>query len=252
MRLPAPFKPWAEHIAAEIAGAHVLFTTRNGGVSSGPFATLNLGRLTEDAPEAVQRNRARLQALLGARLAMTRQVHGARVLRLGAGSTPPPEVTQSGPPLELEEADGQATALRGIAPMVLTADCLPIAVAGGGAVAVLHAGWRGLAGGVIEEGVRAIRELGSGAPLQAAIGPGARVCCYEVGTEVHRQFARYGAGVRRGANLDLAAVAHHQLSASGVEAIHDVGLCTICRAEFFSHRRDRGITGRQAGVAWLT
>jgi hypothetical protein len=138
--------------------------------------------------------------------------------------------------------------------MVLVADCLPIAVAGGGAVAMLHAGWRGLAEGVLAEGVRAVRELGRDGPLEAAIGPGAGGCCYEVGEEVHRQFASYGERVRKGSNLDLKAIARAQLERAGVQTVHDVQLCTICSSPelFFSHRRDRGITGRQAGIAWLS
>jgi YfiH family protein len=147
-------------------------------------------------------------------------------------------------------ADGQATALAGVAPVVLVADCLPIAIAGEGAVAMLHAGWRGLAGGVIAEGVRALRELGASGPLTAAVGPGAGVCCYEVGEEVHSAFEpRF----RSGRNLDLKGVARAQLEGSGVEDVHDTRLCTLCGDPrlFFSHRRDAGVTGRQAGIAWL-
>jgi polyphenol oxidase len=127
------------------------------------------------------------------------------------------------------------------------ADCLPVLLAAEGGVAALHCGWRPLAGGIVEEGLRALREVGADGPVQAAIGPGARGCCYEVGEEVHAHFAAYDA--RRGRNLDLAAVARAQLEANGVE-VHDTGLCTICDERFFSHRRDRGVTGRQAGVAW--
>ena len=92
-------------------------------------------------------------------------------------------------------------------------------------------------------------------PLEAAIGPGAGGCCYEVGEEVHAEFAGLATHVRRGRNLDLKAIARDQLhEAAGVSAVHDVGLCTICSddALFFSHRRDRGVTGRQAGIAWLS
>jgi YfiH family protein len=233
-----------------LPGARAGFTTRRGGVSSGAYATLNLGRLTSDDPEAVTRNRATLQSLAGGRLAMIRQVHRARVRRLEVAA----EADQDASPGELEEADGQVTAKRGVAPMVLVADCLPIAVAGGGAVAMLHAGWRGLAEGVLAEGVRAVRELGREGPLEAAIGPGAGGCCYEVGEEVHRQFASYGERVREGSNLDLKAIASAQLERAGVQTVHDVQLCTICSSPelFFSHRRDRGITGRQAGIAWLS
>ena len=119
---------------------------------------------------------------------------------------------------------------------------------------MLHAGWRGLAGGIVAEGVRAIRELGADGPLEAAIGPGAGGCCYEVGDEVHEVFADYGERVRRGRNLDLKAIAREQLERAGVQTVHDVELCTICSDEslFFSHRRDRGVTGRQAGLVWLS
>jgi hypothetical protein len=152
--------------------------------------------------------------------------------------------------------DGQATDLPGVALAALVADCLPIAVAGGGAVAMLHAGWRGLHGGVIAAGVTAVRELSrtSGElKLAAAIGPGAGACCYEVGQEVHDAFAEYP-DVRRGDNLDLKEIARRQLSAAGVGEVHDIELCTLCapRELLYSHRRDRGVTGRQAGVAWLT
>ena len=244
MRLPEPFKPWGEHLAIDLPGARVVFTTRRGGRSTGPYASLNLGRLTGDRPEWVRKNRAQLQAELGVRLAHIRQVHGSRVVRLTA-------MPEDGP---LEEVDGQATTLRGVAPTVLVADCLPIAVAGEGAVAMLHAGWRGLAGGIVEEGVAALRELGANGPLTAAIGPGAGACCYQVGEEVHEQFQGLGEHLRHGRNLDLKAIARQRLERAGVTAVHDVGLCTICADEalLFSHRRDRGVTGRQAGIAWLT
>jgi YfiH family protein len=136
--------------------------------------------------------------------------------------------------------------------MVLAADCLPIAIAGEGAVAMLHAGWRGLASGVVAEGVSALRALGADGPFEAAVGPGAGPCCYEVGEEVHAAFGPDA--VRRGRNLDLKAIARAQLERAGVAAVHDVELCTICADPvlFFSHRRDRGVTGRQAGVAWLS
>jgi purine-nucleoside/S-methyl-5'-thioadenosine phosphorylase / adenosine deaminase len=253
VRLPDPFYARGEHLGIDLPGAQAMFTTRRGGFSEGPYATLNLGRLTADEPEAVQRNRARLHDEVGVPPALIRQVHGVTVRRIAAlpveGMMPLPDEG-----LELPEADGQATALRAVAPMVMTADCLPIALAGQGAVAMLHAGWRGLAAGILAEGVRAVRELGADDPLEAAIGPGAGPCCYEVGEEVHREFAGYDGRVRRGRNLDLKAIAREQLEAAGVRAVHDVGLCTMCSdaSLFFSHRRDRGVTGRQAGLAWLS
>ncbi len=232
-----------ERLVFELPGAGAAFTTRHGGVSSGPWTSLNLGRLTDDDPVAVEENRKRLAHAVGAPLAMIRQVHGTdvRVLAAPADTAEP-----------LAEADGQATASPGVAPIVLVADCLPIAVAGSGAAAILHAGWRGLAGGIVERGVRAVRELGAGGPLEAVIGPGAGRCCYEVGEEVHDQFASYGADARNGGALDLKAVARLQLQRAGVERVTDVGICTICDRDFFSHRRDQGVTGRQAGVVWLS
>jgi polyphenol oxidase len=223
------------HIAVTLPGAEALFTTRRGGVSEGPYATLNLGLWTDDDPARVRENRARVSKLVGASLAQGRQVHGAHVRR----------VTEPDP--KPEEADGQVTALQGVAPMALVADCLPIALAAPGAVAMLHAGWRGLAAGIVEAGVAALGEP----PAAAAIGPGAGGCCYEVGEEVHAAFDDEG---RVGDNLDLKTLAHRRLEAAGVPEIHDVGICTICAdpALFFSHRRDHGVTGRQAGMVWRT
>ncbi len=146
-----------------------------------------------------------------------------------------------------DHADGQATALRLVGATVLTADCLPVALGGDGAVAMVHAGWRGLAEGVLDEGVRAARELGGVTPTHAVIGPGAGVCCYEVGPEVQ---AAFGAAHRRGRNLDLHAIAREQLLAAGVREVIDLEICTICDERFFSHRRERERAGRQAAIAW--
>lgn len=252
MNLPAPFYVWQDQIAIDLPGGRALFTTRRGGSSEGPYRSLNLGRLTDDRPEFVIRNRQRVQALVGSRLGYIRQVHGTHVRRL----TTIPDAPSDDPSVQSDfpEADGQATALRGVAPMVLVADCLPVAVASRTAVAMLHCGWRGLVGGIVSEGVQAVRELGDSGQLFAAIGPGAGPCCYEVGEEVHAEFAKLGLEFRNGRKLDLKAGAREQLSRAGVGEIHDVELCTICDDEslLFSHRRDRGITGRQAGVAWLS
>ena len=243
--VPEPFYTWDQHFAAELPGSRAVFTTRRGGFSAGPYASLNLGRLTEDSPAAVDRNRARLEELVGRRLTFVRQVHGARVELQPGAATP-------GDPLP--EADGQVAAGDGLAPVALTADCLPVALGSPQAVAMLHAGWRGLAAGVLAEGVKALREHAGSDPIVAAIGPGAGPCCYEVDEATHGQFAEYGPTRRRGANLDLKAIARRQLASAGVDTVHDIGLCTICGPPslFFSHRRDGGVTGRQAGVAWLS
>ena len=144
------------------------------------------------------------------------------------------------------EEDGQATALSDAAAIVFTADCLPVLLASEGAVAALHCGWRPLAGGILAEGVRALREVGGDGPVAGRDRPGrARLLL-----RGRRGGARALRGLRRAQrrrNLDLARVARAQLEEHGVE-VHDTGLCTICDARFFSHRRDNGVTGRQAGV----
>ena len=246
--LPVPFGWAGEHIGCELPGGRVLFTTRRGGVSKPPYDTLNLGLLTDDDPADVAANRARLATLTGVAPERTLrgvQVHEAHVRRVR-------ELPQRDAPLE--DADGQATALTGVAALVLTADCLPVALIAREAVAIVHAGWRGLAGGVLSEGVRALRELGAAGEIHAAIGPGAGVCCYETGPEVHAAFEGYGPPARRGEHADLKHVARRQLEQSGAGAVADVGLCTLCAPPglFFSHRRDGGTTGRQAGVVWRT
>jgi YfiH family protein len=242
----APFRWEGDHVGAELPGARALFSTRHGGVSEGPYASLNLGRMTDDDPAAVDANRARLAAATGCgreRFIYGRQVHGATVRR----ATEPPSDAR---PVAAE--DGQATVLQDHPALVFTADCLPVLLATDGAVAAIHAGWRGLAADILAEGVAAVRELDGSGPVTALIGPGAGGCCYETGEEVHARFARYDARVGE-RNLDLPAIAAAKLAEAGVERIHDVGLCTMCAGElFFSHRRDRGVTGRQAGVIWRT
>jgi YfiH family protein len=239
--LADPFHWQGDHIAAALPGGRVLFSSRHGGVSSGPFASLNLGRLTADDGANVDANRERLAAAVGLsrdRFLYGRQVHGARVRRA------------TGPMGEHAEEDGQATAQPELAALVFVADCLPVMLAAPGGVAALHGGWRGLAGGIVAEGVAALCELGVEGEVTAALGPAARGCCYEVGEEVHAAFAGVP-GARVGErNLDLAAVARHALEQAGVGTVHDTGLCTMCDDRFFSHRRDNGVTGRQAGVVW--
>jgi YfiH family protein len=242
--LPAPFRWEGGHIACELPGARVLFSTRRGGVSPPPYASLNLGRLTDDDGANVDENRGRLARAVGVprgRFLYGRQVHGAAVRRA---------LQAPGDRRPVTEEDGQATALPEAAALVFVADCLPIALAADGAVAAIHGGWRGLAAGIVAEGVAALRELGAAGPVSAAVGPGAGGCCYEVGEEVHAAFTGYDA--RRGErNLDLAAVARAKLAEAGVRDVRDVGLCTMCRTDLlFSHRGEGGVTGRQAGVVW--
>ena len=244
--LPEPFRWEGDHIAADLPGGHVLFSTRRGGVSKGPYESLNLGRLTDDDGANVDANRERLAAAVGLpreRFLYGKQVHGASVRR----ATEPPGAARPA-----AEEDGQATALEDAAALVFVADCLPVMLAADGAVAALHCGWRPLRDDIIAEGVAALREVGGTGPIAAAIGPGARGCCYEVGEERHAEFTGIP-GARAGErNLDLPNIARHALEHAGVETVHDTGLCTICAGErlFYSHRRDKGVTGRQAGVVW--
>jgi YfiH family protein len=237
VELPTPFRAAGAHIAIDLGPATALFTTRRGGVSEGPFASLNLSSSTGDDARRVTANRERLADTVGApwkRFAAARQVHGTRVLAPGEHEP---------------EADGHVSAGADGPALVLAADCLPIALGAPGAAAMIHGGWRGLAGGIVAEGVRVLRaQACPGAPVVAAIGPGIGPCCYEVGDEVRRAFH---ADLADGRRLDLKAAARRALEAQGVAVVHDAGLCTACHPElFFSHRRDRGVTGRQAGVAW--
>jgi copper oxidase (laccase) domain-containing protein len=244
-------------------GAHVLFTTR---------AQDNLSTHSGDGHESGREARDRLCEGLGLSwLCASRQVHGSVVQRVGSvGGV-------AGEPVAID-ADGHATALAGVGMAVLAADCLPVALARDGAVAMLHAGWRGLAAGVLEQGVRALAEVGvrddarrderDGDPVErddggrgdrhrgvvAVIGPGAGACCYEVGHEVHAAFgARSKTGLRRaGRRIDLRAIARERLLGAGVAEVLDAQACTICDERFFSHRREGARAGRQAGVAWLS
>lgn len=236
--------PWFEAGLAD--RATVCFSSRLGGISEGAFESLNLGILTDDRPENVLANRGRLAAAAGfdaERVSMGRQVHGAGLARAGpeipgAYAAPGPE-----PP---PEADGQLTAEPGRPLLVLVADCLPVALLGDRGLAMLHCGWRGLAAGIIGA---AATEIGARA---AAIGPGIGPCCFEVGPEVESAFAGLGTGLMNGRNLDLPEAARRLLEAEGVESVETAGICTSCDRRFFSHRRDRGVTGRQAGIAWLS
>jgi YfiH family protein len=222
-------------VSCELPGAgHALFTPRAFG---------NLSTQRGDDHEHGRRLRDELCEELQLQwLCASRQVHGTTVQRVRSPGA------AAGQPVAID-ADGHATPRSGLGMMVLTADCLPVALGSEGAVAMVHAGWRGLAEGVLEEGVRALQELGGHDRLTAVIGPGAGACCYEVGPEVHAAFG--DARPARG-NIDLHAIAHERLLAAGVSEVRDLGLCTICDERWFSHRREGDRAGRQAGVAWLS
>jgi YfiH family protein len=239
---------WRDHdgvrwLQAELPGAVAAFSTRLGGVSEPPFDTLNLGRLTGDP--GVRENRHRLAAALGIdphNVLIGRQVHEAHVRRHDQPTEPD---AFADPAPGLPEADGHATERPGLVPLVFVADCLPVALAGERGVAMIHCGWRGMAAGIVQGGVE---EVGATA---AAIGPSIGPCCYEVGDEVREEFAGLGDGVAQGRMLDLREVARRLLAEAGVARAEISDLCTSCHPElFFSHRRDGGRTGRQAGLVW--
>ncbi len=221
----------------------VAFTTREGGVSEGPFASLNLGLMTDDRAEDVAENRRRaVTAIAGDpdALALNRQVHGARVVRARAGSRGD------------EEADALWTDEPGLPLAALTADCVPIAharVTGDRpALAVVHAGWRGLLAGVVPAAGASL-----GGIAAAAVGPAIGRCCYEVGDEVARPLrAAFGLDVVRDGHADLPLAAERALRAAGIVRVDRLGTCTACdESSFFSHRRDAGVTGRQGVLGLL-
>ena len=226
----------------------VAFSTRLGGVSEGPFSSLNLGIKTADAPERVLENRRRLAAATDADAATARmamQIHGADVREAEPGG-------MLETPRTWEPCDGLWSDRRGQAMLLLTADCLPVAVARGRRsprLAVLHVGWRGLLAGILAAGVDAV----GGGETAAVVGPGIGRCCYEVGEDVAVPFrARFGADVVDGSRLDLRLGAERALIAAGCASVDHVDRCTACEPDlFFSHRRDEGVTGRQGVLGYI-
>jgi hypothetical protein len=231
----------------EPPGLRLAFSTRSGGVSEAPYATLNLGASTADLPEAVAENRRRVLDSLQldvARLVTAGQIHGSAV----AVVTEPGLVCGH---------DGLVTRVPGLPLAVSGADCLPILFAAPGAVAAAHAGWRGTVAGVAETTLEALCRTAHVNPDQVRVhlGPCIRDCCYEVGPEVAALFppeARRPIDGRTYLSLPTAVIL--RLRAAGVpeSSIADVGACTASEpARYFSHRRDRGLTGRQWGVVAL-
>lgn len=237
---------------------HALFTTRAGGVSAAPYHALNLGDHVGDAPERVRANRERLQACLPAQAIYLQQVHGRRVLVLQPG-------TGQG-----QCADASITQQPGLACTVLVADCLPVLLAStdGRCVAAAHAGWRGLAAGVLSDTMQALQRLrarehaAQPGAWMAWLGPCIGPAAFEVGADVVQAFVRLSPDSARAFRpcaahkwlADLPALARMQLAAAGVHAVYgnDGGAewCTVQQASrFFSHRRD-GVSGRMAACIW--
>lgn len=256
----------------DLPPAAAAFTTRGGGFSAGPYASLNLGAGGGDDAATVAANGRRLAGALGFSpdgLARLRQVHGADV-----------EVVER--PGRLGAFDAAVTDRPEVVLLVLAADCVPVLLVDPDrpAVGAVHAGWRGTAADAPGAAVRRMVEAFGSRParLQAAVGPGIGPCCYEVDEPVAERFAAAGlpfegwpgarppetelpigrpAGDREGRarwRLDLAAAVRARLVAAGLDpaAVEVAGLCTACRPDlFFSHRRDGARSGRQAGLIWL-
>lgn len=228
------------------ANVRALSTTRTGGVSAGPYASLNLGDHVGDDPAAVAENRARIRRHLPAEPLWLKQVHLANVADADRASGVP-------------EADASVARSKGKVCAVLTADCLPLLLCdrAGTVVAAAHAGWRGLAGGVIEATVKSMAVSPNAvlAWLGPAIGPSA----FEVGGEVREAFLAFdpaaeAAFVAKGGGkwlADIFLLARQRLAKLGVNSVHGGGQCTFTDSQrFYSYRRD-GATGRMASLAWL-
>jgi len=228
-------------------GVRALITTRSGGVSSGPYASMNLGDHVGDDPAACRENRARLRSILPSEPLWMRQVHGTRVIN--------PKEWSPG-----IEADGAVTLGPGCVLCIMTADCLPVLFCDtdGSAVGVAHAGWRGLVSGVLEATIAKMAI--DPRRLMAYLGPGIGVEVYEVGEEVREAFVSDDAGAVQAFMphtpgkyfADLYLLARQRLAKKGIMAIHGGEFCTFAEQDrFFSYRRD-GPTGRMASLIWIS
>jgi copper oxidase (laccase) domain-containing protein len=235
-RLPGPFR--------------TCFTTRLGGESTGPFASLNLDLRSEDDPGAVARHRERVAGMVRRRVVSPLQVHGLRVVGAAEYVHEAPDSPCDGLTLH-PELD------RGLAALLLFADCVPVVLCGEVDMAVVHGGWRGILGGIVQQGGRSM----IGAPATAIIGPSIGPCCFTVGTEVARTFAgRFGPEVvvePRGPGeqprVDLWAAAGKALAEAEVDPAQVVNprICTVCNSHlFFSYRKEGPVTGRHGCLAW--
>ncbi len=238
-----------DFLVATAHGAHACFTARAGGVSAAPYDSLNLGPWTSDDPQAIAENRRRVEARTedggGAarRLVLGKQVHETAVAVHLEGLGDP----------DIEGVDGHVTNRTDIALGVLTADCVPVLLLAPWAVGAAHAGWRGLAGGIVAQATDDLLTLPGATDLSdvaAFVGPCAGPCCYEVGEEVHTSFAGWPQGRAQNGTIDLPLMAEAALKAAGVGEVVLADRCTICDPRYFSHRASGGKTGRQAGVVW--
>ena len=214
----------------EPEGASVWFFTRLGGVSEEPYDSLNVSKKVGDEAAAVEENLSVIrEAMDGRPSAWVRQVAGDGIVRVSGGGF-------------AGEADALVTSEEDLCLSVAVADCVPVALVGERGVGMVHSGWRGTLSGVAGKAVRSMGEKG----VKAYVGPGIRGCCYEVSEELAVEFAtRYGPEVVSGRHLSLPAAIRTDLESSGVEEVHDLGLCSGCRPDlFYSHRKQGPLTGR--------
>lgn len=234
----------------------LVFTNRRGGVSEAPYASLNLGFKTGDDPARVLENRLRACEALGLDLeswTLVRQVHSPRVVTVGGDGVGAGSREYAS---RLGEADAMVTREAGAVLCVLAADCVPVALYGGGVptMALVHSGWKGTLEGIAGAAVDELaRRYGTGpGELGATLGPGIRDCCYRVDRERAASFEKAFGGEPAGSDrLDLFRAIRKTLLERGVreENINDTGVCTMCDPDYFSYRRD-GETGRQAALLW--
>lgn len=241
-----PLQGWIAPDWPAAPNVRAVATTRAGGTSRGRYAGLNLATRVGDDLRAVEQNRDVLRRHLPADPIWLEQVHGSDVV----------EVEHVSPPAR---ADGAVARSRHRVCAILTADCLPVLLAAraGGVVGIAHAGWRGLAGGVVEATLACMDVPGE--DVVAWLGPGISQAAYEVGSDVYESFVGQDPGAseafRPGApgkyHADLYALARRRLNAVGVAAVHGGGFCTYGEADrFYSYRRD-GATGRMATLVWM-
>ncbi len=236
-------------------GWRVAFSTRLGGCSAAPFDSLNLGVSTADEPSCVWRNRVAFAQAAGVAaddLVVAGQVHGTTIAEVGKAER---GRGARGRDDVVPRTDGLLTREAGVPLFVSFADCVPVLLVAGRparGLALVHAGWRGMIAGVVARAARALDIRG--APGAAVIGPSIGPCCFAVSPDVGERFDEAFPGTWRDGHVDLWEAARRQLEAAGYPSADIVtsGLCTCHDHEFFSHRREHGVTGRQAAIAWLT
>jgi len=242
--------------------ARTFFTTRIGGVSAGPYESLNFGKYTDDDPGNIIINRKRVFDALDVSdpvMIFPRQVHGDAVACIER------DEIRGRSNITIENTDAVITNLKHVILTTVHADCLPVYLADldNGVIGLAHAGWRGTRDSITIKTVdRMVRMLGAKRDrIKAVVGPGVSVCCFEVGREVYEAFAQrfdyiddYSRENKNGKfMLDLKSINKRQLEEAGVEGVQVTDYCTSCDSElFFSHRRDNGVTGRMgAGISLL-